>query len=93
MEEENLKWVMILLVLVLVAIVADVSVRLSPAAKSKPQSRCLAIPTKFIMENPDCTNKLIEAANLTNIRVVPPGTLELRQFKQSNFANRNLLEK
>ena len=46
-----------MLVLVLLAVVADIAIRLS----------VLAIPLKFIMKNPDCANKLNEAANLTNI--------------------------
>ena len=85
MKEKKVKWVIILLVLILIAIVADTTVRLSVPAKPKKSSRWLAIPIKFAMENPDCTNKLIKAANLTNIRIVPSGTLEARRYNQSKL--------
>ena len=79
MKKNNAKWVAVLLVVVLIAIAADIGVHLSGQAKSKQPSRCLEIPIKFAMEYPDCTNKLIQAANLTNIRIVLPGTLEARR--------------
>ena len=85
---EKKRVIIVLLVMVLVVIVADIAIRLLPPAKQ--QSRCLAVPTKFIMEYPDCADKLIQAANLTNIRIVPPETLELRQFKPSYFYSQNL---
>jgi len=37
------------------------------------------------MEDPDCANKLLKAANLTNIRIVPPGTLETQRYNQSRL--------
>ena len=86
MKEKKVKWVIILLVLILIAIVADTTVRLSVPAKPKKSSRCLAIPIKFAMENPDCTNKLIKAANLTNIRIVPSGILEGRRYIKTNVS-------
>ena len=83
MKEKKVKWVVILLVVVLIAIVVDIAVRLSVPEKAKQPSRCLAIPMNFAMENPDCMNELFKAANLTNIRIVPPGTLEMRRNKLS----------
>lgn len=74
MKKNNAKWVVILLIAVLIAVVVDIAVRFSVPDKSKQPSRCLEIPIKFAMENPDCANKLTEAANLTNIHIVPPGT-------------------
>ena len=85
MKEKKVKWVVILLVIVLIVIVADIAVRFSVPAKPKQPSRCLKIPMKFAMEYPDCANKLIEAANLTNIHVVPPGTLEARRRNLSSL--------
>ena len=79
MKEKKVEWVVILIVVVLIAVVADIAVHLSGPEKSKQPSRCLEVPIKFAMEYPDCTNKLIQAANLTNIRIVPSGTLEARR--------------
>ena len=79
MKDKKVEWVVILIVVVLIVVVADIAVHLSVPEKSKQPSQCLEIPIKFVMEYPDCTNKLLKAANLTNIRIVPPGTLEARR--------------
>ena len=31
---------------------------------------CAAIPTRFVSEQPDCVNRLLEAMNVTNLRIV-----------------------
>jgi len=85
LKKNNSKWAVILLVVVLIAVVVDIAIRLSVPAKPKQPSRCLAIPIKFAMENPSCANKLIEAANLTNVRIVPLGTLEEQRYNQSKL--------
>ena len=85
MKDKKVKWVVILLVVVLIVIVADIAVRLSVPAKPTQPSRCLVIPMNFAMENPDCMNELLKTANLTNIRIVPPGTLEARRYNQSRL--------
>ena len=76
--------------LVLVAIAADIAIRLNWNHQSNPQH--LVIPVEFIYKYPDCANKLIKAANLTNVHMVPPGTLEQERLKQSSLYNRNLSE-
>ena len=87
MNEKRIRWVIILLIVILIAVMADIAVRFLPLAKPKQQSRCLAVPTRFIMEYPDCANKLVQAANLTNIHIVSPGTLLARRYNQSVKAN------
>ena len=89
MKEKKAKWIAILLVAVLVAVVADITVRLSTPDKSKQPSKCLTIPVKYAMEYPNCTNNLLKAANLTNVHIVPPGTLEARRLRQSELYNSN----
>ena len=84
-EKNKAKLAVILLIVVLIAIVADIAVRLLGPKKSKQPSRCLEIPIKFAVEYPNCANKLIQAANLTNIRIVPPGTLEARKRNLSHL--------
>ncbi len=75
MNEEKSKWVMALLVLVLTALVVNavIMLRCVRARASKP---CLAIPTRFILEYPECAEKLVHAANLSNVRIVLPGALD-----------------
>ena len=83
MKEKKAKWIVILLVLVLAAVVADIAVRLSVPAKPEPSLQYSKILIRVGMEDPDCANKLLKAANLTNIRIVPSGTLEARRSKES----------
>ena len=85
MKKKKVKWIVILLVLVLVAVVADIAVRLSIPAKPEPSLQYSKILIKIGMEDPDCANKLLKAANLTNIRIVPPGTLTSRRKNQTIF--------
>jgi hypothetical protein len=83
MNEKRIKLIVILLIVILIAVMVDITIRVLPSAKPKQQPRCLAVPAKFIMEYPDCANKLVQAANLTNIHIVSPGTLWSRRYNQS----------
>ncbi len=85
MKKKKVKWIVILLVMVLVAVVADIAVRLSIPAKSEPSLQYSKILIKIGMEDPGCANKLLKAANLTNVRIVPPGTLTSRRKNQTIF--------
>ena len=40
------------------------------------------MPIKFAAEYPECANKFLEAMNITNVRVVPAGTIESRRYKE-----------
>jgi hypothetical protein len=44
---------------------------------------CPNMPIKFAAEYPDCANRLLEAMNITNVKVVPAGTIESRRYKES----------
>ena len=83
MKEKKAKWVAILLVVVLIAVVADIAVRLSVPEKPESSLQYSKMLIKIGMEDLDCANKLLKAANLTNIRIVPPGTLEAQRNRES----------
>ena len=85
MKNSKAKWAVILLIVVLVAVVADIAVRLSVPAKSEPSLQYSKVLMKVGMEDPDCANKLLKAANLTNVRIVPQGTLNARRNKGPIF--------
>lgn len=87
MNEKRIRLIVILLIVILLAVVADITIRILPPAKAKQQPQCLAVPTSFIMEYPDCADKLVQAANLTNIRIVSPKTLDSGRYDQSVEAN------
>ena len=69
MKKDKSKWVVVLLMLILVALVVNVviMIRLVQTKASKP---CLSIPTRFILEYPECAEKLVQAANVSNVRIV-----------------------
>ena len=83
MKKKKAKWIVILLVVVLIVVMADTAVRLSVSAKPKPSLQYSKMLIKVGMEDPGCANKLLKAANMTNIRIVPPGTLNARRSKES----------
>ena len=65
----------LLLLLVLVGATANVMVMLKLRS---PQScdaapPCAAIPTRFVVEHPDCADKLLRSMNVTNVRIQPVG--------------------
>ena len=83
MKKKKAKWVVILLIVVLMAVVADIAVRLSTPIKPEPSLQYSKILIRVGMEDPECANKLLKAANLTNMRIVPPGTLNARRSRES----------
>ena len=83
MKKKKAKRVVILLIMVLVAVVADIFVRLS--VPEKPSLQYSKMLIKVGMEGTDCANKLLKAVNLTNIHIVPPETLEARRYNKSKI--------
>ena len=83
MKQKKNKWLKVLLVLLLIAVMADVTARLLLLAEEKAPSRCLAIPTHYVLEYPECVDKLLQAANITNVQIVPTGSLESWRFRES----------
>jgi hypothetical protein len=75
MKQSKKRWLKVLLVLLLIAVMADVTVRLLLMAEEKVPSRCLAIPTRFILKHPECAQRLVEASNVTNVRILSKGSL------------------
>lgn len=75
MSEEKSKLVTVLVVLVLGMLIinAMILLRFGRSRASKP---CLTVPTRFILEYPDCAEKLVQAANVSNVRIVSLGALE-----------------
>ena len=85
MKKNKAKWAIILLIVVLIAVIADIVVRLSVPASPELSLQYSKALMKVGMEDPNCANKLLKAANLTNVRIVPPGTLNARRNRRSIF--------
>ena len=65
-------WIMILLILILAGVFADVllNLRHEPNTVAKPTLACQAIPTRYILEYPDCVDKLLRVMNVSNVKIV-----------------------
>ena len=61
----------VLLWIVLAAVAANTVMTLKSRSSQSCDASlpCAAIPTRFVMEHPDCADKLIRAMNVTNVRV------------------------
>jgi len=48
---------------------------LAPDIRQRRSLPCESMPVRFAMDNPDCANRLLEAMNVTNVRILPRGSL------------------
>ena len=65
---------MLLMVCLLVAVVVDlvVTMRLAVDIRASAAQVCKqpAIPTRFVLEEPECADKLLKSMNVTDVRVL-----------------------
>lgn len=73
--------ILMVCVLVLLAVNLFITARLFLDAKESPlmlRAReplpCRAVPTRFVMEEPECANKLLRSMNITNVHILPATT-------------------
>ena len=61
----------VLLWIVLAAVAANTVMTLKPRSSQSCDASlpCAAIPTRFVVEHPDCADKLLRSMNVTNVRV------------------------
>jgi len=81
------KSLVVLMVLLLALVVIDTSLKLNT-----DDGPCLAIPTRFILEEPECAEKLVRAANVTNVKILSQATVESRPEKEAGSSSENLPE-
>ena len=77
------QWILVLLIFLLILIMLDITIRIIPWTQPKPSPRCLSIPTRFVLDYPECAGKLIQMVNLANIRIV---SLDTHIFQQQEYA-------
>lgn len=73
MKDLYRRWLIGLLILLLVLVAVDIYLRVMQQPNQRP---CLAIPTKFILQEPECAGKLLRAANVSGVRIVSIVALE-----------------
>jgi len=59
-------------------------VSLSPTALS-----CQAIPTRLILEDPECADKLLRAMNVTGVRILPTSAVTSGPHSQAGQSSLN----
>ena len=71
-----------MLLLILIALVVDwmLLLRLNEAAARLADDRtrtdrlpCAALSTRFVLESPDCAQRLLDSMNVSNVRIRPAG--------------------
>jgi len=60
-------WIIGLLVLLLILVAVDTHLRVMQQSNQRP---LLVIPTKVILQDPECAEKLLRAANVPRVQVV-----------------------
>ena len=61
--------------LIITVRMADEIEELRPAIQRRRSLPCESMPIKFALDNPDCANRLLEAMNVTNVKILPRGSL------------------
>ena len=84
MPKRKMTWQMILVICVVGLLVTNVLViaklalgleRLKSCQHKRESLPCQAVPTRFVIEEPDCANKLLRSMNVTNVRILPADAL------------------
>ena len=80
MKIKSMKSCISLLVVIVVLLTTNMSMTLLLLSRPMTQVQCPvkskslpceAIPIKFALDHPDCANRLLEAMNVTNVKVLP----------------------
>jgi len=61
-------------VLVITKLVLDLE-RLKSCQHRRESLPCQAVPVSFVMDEPECANKLLRSMNVTTVRILPAAAL------------------
>jgi hypothetical protein len=76
------KWIIALLIVIVILLVVNIFVTLKSFTSRRPKAD-FNMPVKFAVEHPECANKLLEAMNITNVRIVPADAADSSRYKES----------
>ena len=83
MSRESLNRLVILMVCVLVLLAVNLFIttglflntkKVPLTLRVREPLPCRAVPTRFVMEEPECANKLLRSMNITNVHIIPAAT-------------------
>ena len=97
MLKRKFNWNIILTILILlvVGLILTIILRLSleiKADQSKNTPACGAIPTQFVVQEPECANKLLVYMNITNVHIESHDSLIQRGKSLSNYTTSSYLD-
>jgi len=86
LRRKEIVLIVLLLVLVLIGVGADIVItfKAKPPTPVRSSLPCAAIPTRYVMEYPECADKLLQAMNVTNVRIRPVETSSLNRKLDPN---------
>ena len=72
MKQKTTVLIMVLLLLLLAGVTADIIITLKtvPSRLDRQSLPCAAIPTRYVLEYPECADRLLRAMNVTNVRIL-----------------------
>ncbi|MHC4748812.1 MAG: hypothetical protein ACYTFW_02960 [Planctomycetota bacterium] len=85
MSKRKMTWQMILLICIVGLLVTNVLVvtklvlgleRLKSCQHRRESLPCQGVPTKFVIEEPECADKLLRSMNVTNVRILSADALD-----------------
>jgi len=101
MPKRKTTWQMILVICVVGLLVTNVLVitklvlgleRLKSYQHRRESLPCQAVPTQFVMDEPECADKLLRAMNVTNVRILPVDALDSLLNYKTPLRYQNLSE-
>ena len=91
----NRNIVLAVIILLLVGLILIIILRLSleiKANQSKNTPTCGAIPTQFVVDEPECANRLLVYMNITNVHIESHDSLIQRKKNLSNYTTSSYLD-
>jgi hypothetical protein len=101
MYKRKMNWQTILMVCIFGLLVVDILVtakmalgleKLQPCRQSRGPLPCRAVPTQFVIEEPECADKLLKSMNVTNVYILPAEALD-SLLNKSTLRLQNLSER
>ena len=92
MPKRKMAWQMILVICVVGLLVTNVLViaklalgleRLKSCQHKRESLPCQAVPIQFVIEEPECADKLLRSMNVTNVHILSVEVLDLLPNKTS----------
>ena len=69
LKEVKSKWILVLLIIIIGLLIINLFLT-KELLHSRTSKKCLTIPRQYVIDEPDCVNKLLMSMNMTTIHVI-----------------------